>query len=272
MSYYNSAALRGGWDTSLTNYRDLPNGTLIRDSVVDSLSTRYDVDPGVIENFVNVIFNYDNLLATAHPGRAAALKKQFIGDSVAKQKLFNMIRRKIHIGDTGGQRLRLTRAERLERRQAAAQARDANLAYLRNPMNSWWGSSGYVPGTTRTAGRYSGLSAYKLDPAQRAARRNYMRNLYGEWLPSKPIAARAPTEIYNDVGVAGLLPADMRAPPLVAAPPAAPALPARIGMQGTVIGPPPGAAAGQRRAIQDTIDQLRDAARIADYMEGPENN
>lgn len=126
MSYYNSAALLGGWNLQPTVYTETEVPEI--QELAAKYAKRHKVPINLVMGSIKLLYTYDTLLAMGRAQEAYNLKARTI-TSPTGRKLWDSLRRKIHWGGASGGK-------------KAKEARRAALrAYLGNPSLRWYGSA-----------------------------------------------------------------------------------------------------------------------------------
>ena len=126
MSYYNDAALMGGWDVHTGLQTETQYGPV--QELIDYVSQKKEMPRTQVASVVNAIYRYDTLLAMGNPGVARNLKAH-ITTTMCDEKFWTYLRRKIHWG--GAKNSRAARRAR----------RAADMAFLADPNTHWYGSA-----------------------------------------------------------------------------------------------------------------------------------
>ena len=139
-------ALVGGWDPNMGWSND-PNAV----AAIDGVSAKYQLPPHLLRELAQKIYTYDSLIMLGRPKDASQYKKGLqLNDDM--KKIWNYLRRKVHLGGT---RRKITKAMRAR----AAQMRADRLLFLRK--NPWYGSDPINPSTNIPMHSYIGLSAWR---------------------------------------------------------------------------------------------------------------
>lgn len=139
MSYYNYAALSGGWDVNAP-FTPVPALNTIYNKMVQNGSSMSAAD---YRKLCQAIYDYDTLLVKGESEKAMALKSGFLGNRIDALKEWNKVRNKIHRYGSKRMRVPRTKEERLAMAQARNQAIASNRALLSNPSTAWVGSNPY---------------------------------------------------------------------------------------------------------------------------------
>lgn len=196
MSYYNDAALLGGWDLKPDVYTEaeVPE---IRE-LAAKFAKRHKIPVNAVMNSIKILYKYDTLLAMGRAQEAYTLKANTITGPKGR-KIWDSLRRKIHWGGASGGK------KAIEARRAALRA------YLGNSNLRWYGSA--PPRTLNAYGplAYRPGNAIALQPFITAAKAAKAQRLAAAAAAAAaPAVAAAPV-----VAVPEVIPASPVASPVI---------------------------------------------------------
>lgn len=156
MSYYNNAALIGGWSTA-----NLPAATAnsydawkaealslvqgekgLYSEILGHLQSTYGIDSSMADNVIALAYIYDSSIINQDPS-ARRMVRDYINQTMnpaAYTKALRYVRQRIHRGAT--RRARRTRADRINEILLSRANRNAKRTYLQG--SKWYGSDPFV--------------------------------------------------------------------------------------------------------------------------------
>jgi hypothetical protein len=153
-------------------------------AVIEDITSRYNIaDMRHLAEVLWYVYIYDTFLANGSTQAAWTLLQQVSGSPLEK-RIFDYVRRKVHLGTSRPQKM--TKSQREARTQAFYNAVTQRRNFLRQPGTLWVGSNPYIGQGHRTASTYRGLHVGRWSEAMKNAARASRANLYGAFMTRKP--------------------------------------------------------------------------------------